>query len=80
MEWLRWKLEMPNLVMVGSEGTSGGLALFWRRGVDVGVKSLSKYHIDSIIQEEDGYNGDLLVFMVSQDMMKRKICGKQCIF
>ena len=54
MEWLRWKLEMPNMLVRDSDGASGGLALFWRRGVDVDVKSLSKYHIDSIIKEEDG--------------------------
>ena len=28
--------------------------MFWRRGIDVGVKSFSKYHIDSVIKEEDG--------------------------
>jgi exonuclease III len=54
MDWLRWKLEMPNMVTVDSEGSSGGLALFWRSEVEVGVKSFSKYHIDSVIQEEDG--------------------------
>ena len=45
---------MPNLVTVDSNKSSGGLALFWKRGVDVGVKSLSEYHIDSIIKEDDG--------------------------
>ena len=54
MEWLRWKLEMPNMVTMDSDGASGGLAVFWRRGIDVGVKSFSKYHIDSVIKEEDG--------------------------
>jgi len=54
MEWLRWRLEMPNMVTMDSDGASGGLAMFWRRGIDVGVKSFSKYHIDSVIKEEDG--------------------------
>jgi len=54
LDWLRWKLEMPNLVTVGSVGTSGGLALFWRRGIELEVKSFSKYHIDSVIEEDDG--------------------------
>ena len=73
MEWLRWKLEMPNLVTVDSNKSSGGLALFWKRGVDVGVKSLSEYHINSVIMM--GYYGDLLVFMVSQEVIRRKTHG-----
>ena len=52
MEWLRWKLEMPNMVAKSSNGTSGGLALFWRRDIDVTVKSMSKYHIDVVIKED----------------------------
>ena len=54
-KWLRWKLEMPNFVTVDSVRTSGGLALFWRRGIEVEVKSFSKYHIDSVIEEHDGF-------------------------
>ena len=42
------------MVAKSSMGTSGGLALFWRNGVDVNVKSMSKYHIDAIIKEVDG--------------------------
>jgi hypothetical protein len=45
---------MPNLVTVDSVGTSGGLALFCRRGIELKVKSFSKYHIDSVIEEDDG--------------------------
>jgi len=54
IEWFRWRLEMPNMVAKSSTCTSGGLALFWRNGVDVNVKSMSKYHIDAIIKEVDG--------------------------
>ena len=52
MEWFRWKLEKPNMVAKSSNGTSGGLALFWRRDTDVTVKSMSKYHIDVVIKED----------------------------
>jgi hypothetical protein len=45
---------MPNTVTMDSECASGGLALFWRRDIDLSVKSVSKYHIDSVIKEEDG--------------------------
>ena len=55
MEWWRWRLDMTNLMVKNSTGTSGGLALFWRKEVDLTVKSLSKYHIDAIIKEKDGF-------------------------
>jgi hypothetical protein len=54
MEWLRWKLEMPNMVTVDNIGARGGLALFWKNEIDVTVKSFSDYHIDNVIKEEDG--------------------------
>jgi exonuclease III len=52
IERFRWLLNMPNMMVKDSKRCSGGLALFWRRGVDVIVRSLSKYHIDAIIQED----------------------------
>ncbi|KAJ1295804.1 hypothetical protein BS78_01G250800 [Paspalum vaginatum] len=55
MEWCRWRLEMPNMMVKDSIGASGGLALFWKKEVDLPVKSLSKYHIDAIRKEEDGF-------------------------
>ena len=54
MEWFRWKLNMKNMVVKNSVRASGGLALFWKKEVDLKVLSLSKYHIDAIIKEADG--------------------------
>jgi exonuclease III len=59
MEWwrierFRWILSMPNVVVKDCKGYSGGLALFWRKGISVTIKSLSKYHIDALVQDEDG--------------------------
>jgi exonuclease III len=45
MDWLRWKIEMPNMITVDSVRMAGGLALFWKREIDVTIQSLSKYHI-----------------------------------
>jgi exonuclease III len=41
MEWLRWKLGMPNMVVKDCCGQSGGLALFWKSTVNLktGLKS-----------------------------------------
>ena len=45
---------MPNLVVKDCNGLSGGLALFWNKEIDLTVKSLSRYHIDAVVKEEDG--------------------------
>jgi hypothetical protein len=45
---------MPNMIAADSVGTSGGLALFWKREVDVTLQSYSEYHIDIVVKEEDG--------------------------
>jgi len=55
MDWWRWKLDMPNMIAKSSTGASGGLALFWKREVNLLVKSLSDHHIDAVIIEEDGF-------------------------
>ena len=54
MEGLRWKLNMTNMVVKDSVGAKGGLALFWKKGVDLRVLSWSRYHIDSLIKEDGG--------------------------
>lgn len=41
MEGLRWRLKMTNMVAKDSNGTSGGLALLWKKEVDPTVLSWS---------------------------------------
>jgi hypothetical protein len=36
---LKWKVELTNCVRVDSEGSRGGLALFWKKDIDVRIKS-----------------------------------------
>ncbi|WVZ62142.1 hypothetical protein U9M48_011922 [Paspalum notatum var. saurae] len=55
LDWLRWRLGLSNMVAKDSVRASGGLAVFWRKGIDLAVKSMSKYHIDMIIKEEDDF-------------------------
>ena len=45
---------MPNMVAKDCKGNSGGLALFWRRDVEVCIKSFSRYHIDAFVQDGEG--------------------------
>lgn len=54
MESFKWKLNMPYMVVKDSVGAKGGLALFWKKEVDLRVLSWSRYHIDAKIKEEDG--------------------------
>lgn len=55
MEWFRWKLGLTNMVVKKSEGRSGGLALFWRNGIQVKPGLKSRYHIDAEITGDDGF-------------------------
>ncbi|XP_073360464.1 uncharacterized protein [Aegilops tauschii subsp. strangulata] len=58
IDWLRWKLGMPHMVVKDccGKGGGGGLALFWKRDVDVKLTGfVSRYHIDTDIMEQDGY-------------------------
>ena len=55
INWLRWKLGMPNMVVKDCEGLSGGLALFWKNSVNLKAGLKLKYHIDVEITEEDGF-------------------------
>jgi hypothetical protein len=56
IEWMRWKLGMPNLIVKDCDGKGGGLALFWKTTFNLRlVGFISKYHIDAEITEEDGF-------------------------
>jgi hypothetical protein len=54
MEYLRWKLDLINMVAVDCVGRSGGLALFWKKGVNVTLRWRGRYHIDAVVEEENG--------------------------
>jgi exonuclease III len=56
MQRLRWMLGLVNMVVKDCEGQGkGGIAVLWRRGIDVSLRSMSKYHID--VDIEDGGGG-----------------------
>jgi hypothetical protein len=56
LDWLRWKLGMPNMLVKDCEGQSGGLVLFWKNEVNLRQVGLqSRYHIDTEIMEKDGF-------------------------
>jgi hypothetical protein len=54
MDWFCWKLNLKNMLVVDNIKRSGGLALFWRNGVDVQLRWKGRYHIDVEVVEDNG--------------------------
>jgi hypothetical protein len=54
MEWLQWSLGFWHGVCVEGKGKGGGLALWWRDGIDVSMRSWCQYFIDAKITSEAG--------------------------
>ena len=46
------KLDFANGFYVQRKGQGGGLAMFWRREVDIEIKSFSRHHIDAVVTKE----------------------------
>jgi exonuclease III len=55
MKWIKSVLGMSNMVVRECDGRSGGLALLWKRHINVELHNFSRYHIDVKITEQDGY-------------------------
>ncbi|KAM0846534.1 hypothetical protein ACQ4PT_055614 [Festuca glaucescens] len=47
MDKLKWSLGFKNGVAMDCDGRSGGLALWWRDGIDVSVRPWCQYYIDA---------------------------------
>ncbi|GAV85377.1 hypothetical protein CFOL_v3_28814 [Cephalotus follicularis] len=64
IETIKLKLGYKNCFAVGVDDRSGGLALSWIEELDLTIKSFSKFHNDSNIQQSrNGRSGELRVFM-----------------
>ncbi|GAA0186510.1 hypothetical protein LIER_33798 [Lithospermum erythrorhizon] len=50
---IKYKLKMPNPLIIESERRKGGLAFLWGRDIGVEVISYSTHHIEAIIVEGD---------------------------
>lgn len=55
MESFKWKLGMSNMIARSCEGKSGGLALLWKKDVNIELRNLSRYHINVEVIEGDGF-------------------------
>jgi hypothetical protein len=52
MDKLKWSLGFPNGVSVDCDGRSGGLALWWKEGVEVSMRPCCQMYIDAKITYE----------------------------
>ena len=56
MERVMEKIKFVNGLVVPSEGRSGGLAMLWKREVQLEIMGYSRNHIDAIVTEQvSGY-------------------------
>jgi exonuclease III len=55
IEKLRYTLRMPHVAFKECEGKSGGLAMFWKREINLSLRGMDRMHIDVDITEEDGF-------------------------
>lgn len=63
MERSKNRIGFANGLIVPSVGRSGGIALLWKREINLEVKSYTRYHIDAVILEADsGYGWRLTGF------------------
>ena len=62
LDGFRWKMGLMNMIVKECVGRSGGLAVFWRRGVNVHVRMLSRFYIDADVTEDDGFVWRLTCF------------------
>jgi exonuclease III len=54
MEKIQWSLGFRHGVCVEGNGKGGGLALWWRDGIDVSVRPWCQYYIDAKITTDEG--------------------------
>lgn len=50
--WIHW---MTNMAVHKCKGRGGGLALFWKRGLEAELHNMSSFHIDVEVKEADGF-------------------------
>lgn len=55
MEKLKWMLGMSNMVLKDCYGKSGGLAMLWKKEINLELHNYSRYHIDVVVIERDGF-------------------------
>lgn len=67
------KIDYANGFNVQREGKGGGLALFWRKEVDLEIKSYLRHNIDAVVTEAgSGFRWRLIGFYGHSETYRRK--------
>ena len=73
MKKVKLKLGFVNGFYVQRQGKGGGLAIFWRKEVNLEIKSYSRHHIDAVVTEEgSGFKWRLTGFYGHPKTHRRK--------
>jgi exonuclease III len=73
IEGLRWRLGFTNMVVKDCKGKSGGLAIFWRNGVNFQLRTVSRLYIDGDVVENDGFIWRLTGFYGEPSSDKKEV-------
>ena len=58
MKGFQNKIEYTEGIVVPNDGKSGGLAMIWKKGIEIKLKSCSNSHIDVVVKgEQDQVRG-----------------------
>ena len=72
MEQVKDRCKMKHGLIVPSDGSKGGLAMLWKEGIKVEVKTYSEEHIDVWVEESwNGSHWHLTGFYGNPDTAKR---------
>ena len=73
MKKIKMKLGSVNGLYVQRQGRGGGLVMFWRKGVNLEIKSYLRHHIDAVVTEEGfGFQWRLTGFYGHLETYQRK--------
>ncbi|XP_050252314.1 uncharacterized protein LOC126698852 [Quercus robur] len=72
MERKKRSIGFTNGLVIPSHGRSGGLALLWRKEINVDVQSFSDRHIDAIVTEDKGFKWRMTGFYGNPEVHRRK--------
>jgi exonuclease III len=76
IEGLRWRLGLTNMVVKDCSGKSGGLAIFWRKGVNFQLRTVARLYIDGDVVEGDGFVWRLTGFYGGPHSDKKELSWK----
>jgi exonuclease III len=73
VQGFRWKLGLTNCMAKSCEGKSGGLAVFWRKEINLHIRAISRLYIDADVTEEDGFVWRLTGFYGEPSSEKKEV-------